>query len=48
MKVWREKERVMERLENANSCRLGEIAAESIKEEELMLTGFLSFPSLMS
>ena len=48
MKVWREKERVMGRLENANSCRLGEIAAESIKEEELMLTGFLSFPSLMS
>ena len=37
MKIWREKESVMGRLENAKSCRLGETGEG--KEGEAMLTG---------
>ena len=39
MKIWREKESVMGRLENAKSCRLGETGAAKGKEGEAMLTG---------
>ena len=38
LKVWREEERVMGRLENGGSWILGETGEQ--KEEELMLTGF--------
>ena len=42
VKVWREKERVMGRLENGESWRWGETGAGKGKEGETMLSGFLS------
>ena len=41
VKVWREEERVMGRLETGESCRLGETGAAKGKEGEPMLSGCL-------